>query len=367
MSPEQVEGKPLDPRTDIYSFGVSCYHMLAGQPPFRGQSAFEVALQHVRAEPEPLTSVRPDLPAELCAVVHKMMAKRPEDRYQSCRELLADLSRLREGPVGAQAGGVVTQRLASSGAVPLVDSDSGAQAGTAGRVTGLVPGATTGAPAARPRRRWLPWAVAGSVLLAATGGAALGWVRLQAGTKAAAAQAGTEAAEPRPAPSEAEREKFLQTAVQQYLKPSGATPQEVNNQARLGIDHAVELALFYLDRWKLNEADDLFGKLTAAGDKVPQYLKLGRIGHAIVLGLQDKPEESNKLFVEVVGRKAERDRLLQMPWFRQNPKLQLWIARALEHNEQNAPESFPPQLRPWQEPPPLPKRPADKPAGGRGT
>ena len=62
MSPEQVEGKPLDPRSDIYSFGVTCYHMLAGQPPFRGETAFEVALQHVRAEPEPLGKTRPDLP-----------------------------------------------------------------------------------------------------------------------------------------------------------------------------------------------------------------------------------------------------------------------------------------------------------------
>ena len=50
MSPEQVEGKPLDPRSDIYSFGVTCYHLLAGQPPFRGETAFEVALQHVRSD-----------------------------------------------------------------------------------------------------------------------------------------------------------------------------------------------------------------------------------------------------------------------------------------------------------------------------
>src|SRR5207245_2513385 len=77
MSPEQVEGKAVDPRTDIYSFGVTCYHLLAGQPPFRGQSAFEVALQHVQQGPVPLGQIRPDLPAELCALVHKMMAKRP--------------------------------------------------------------------------------------------------------------------------------------------------------------------------------------------------------------------------------------------------------------------------------------------------
>src|SRR2546423_4754573 len=73
MSPEQVEGKPVDFRTDIYSFGVTCYHLLAGQPPFRGTTPFEVALQHVQKEPEPLAAVRPDLPPELCTLVHKMM------------------------------------------------------------------------------------------------------------------------------------------------------------------------------------------------------------------------------------------------------------------------------------------------------
>jgi hypothetical protein len=208
--------------------------------------------------------------------------------------------------------------------------------------------------------------VAASIVLAATGGAAVGWVRLHAGTRSAAAQGATEALDPRPAPTEAEREKFLQTAVQQYLKPTGTTPQEVNTQARLGVDHAIELAVFYLDRWRLNDAEDLFTKLIAAGDKVPQYLKLGRIGHAIILALQDKPDESNRLFLEAIGRKGERDRLLQMPWFRQNPKLQLWIARALDHNQQNAPDQFPQQLKPWLEPSAAPKRAPDKPSAGRG-
>ena len=59
MSPEQVEGKSVDPRTDIYSFGVTCYHMMAGQPPFRGRLAFEVAVQHVQREPPPLRASAP--------------------------------------------------------------------------------------------------------------------------------------------------------------------------------------------------------------------------------------------------------------------------------------------------------------------
>src|SRR5262245_42557599 len=94
MSPEQVHGQPADHRSDIYSFGVTCYHMLAGEPPFRGSSAFDVAIQHVQGEARLLASLRPDLPPELCAVVHKMMAKRPEDRYQSPREIVHELARL---------------------------------------------------------------------------------------------------------------------------------------------------------------------------------------------------------------------------------------------------------------------------------
>src|SRR6516225_4486878 len=68
MSPEQAQGKPVDPRTDIYSFGVTCYHLLAGHPPFQGQSPLEVALQHVQTEPRPLADIRPDLPPDLCRV-----------------------------------------------------------------------------------------------------------------------------------------------------------------------------------------------------------------------------------------------------------------------------------------------------------
>lgn len=94
MSPEQVEGKPVDPRSDIYSLGVTCYQLLTGKPPFLGDTAVSIAVQHLRTEPSPLTDIRPDLPPELCRIVHKMLAKDPTQRYPNAQELLHDLRSL---------------------------------------------------------------------------------------------------------------------------------------------------------------------------------------------------------------------------------------------------------------------------------
>jgi serine/threonine-protein kinase len=94
MSPEQAEGKPLDPRSDLYSFGVTCYHVLSGQPPFSGDTALSVAVQHLKKTPERLETLRPDLPPGLSRIVHKMLAKDPQDRYQSAGDLLKELRRL---------------------------------------------------------------------------------------------------------------------------------------------------------------------------------------------------------------------------------------------------------------------------------
>jgi eukaryotic-like serine/threonine-protein kinase len=94
MSPEQVNGQKLDQRSDIYSFGVTCYHMLAGETPFRGESAIAVAMQHLQNTPRDLYSRRPDLPKAMCDVVHRMLAKNPDDRYPNAQKVLADLKKL---------------------------------------------------------------------------------------------------------------------------------------------------------------------------------------------------------------------------------------------------------------------------------
>jgi hypothetical protein len=94
MSPEQVSGRELDPRSDVYSFGVTCYQLLCGEPPFRGTTAVQIAMQHLKNPAPPLHQRNPALPRVLCRMVHRMMAKRRSLRYQSAEEVLEDLKTL---------------------------------------------------------------------------------------------------------------------------------------------------------------------------------------------------------------------------------------------------------------------------------
>ena len=94
MSPEQVEGKDVDPRSDIYSLGVTSYQMLAGRPPFDGETALAIAVQHLRNEPIRLESLRPDLPSGLCRIVHQMLAKNPQERFQKPADVLKEMRTL---------------------------------------------------------------------------------------------------------------------------------------------------------------------------------------------------------------------------------------------------------------------------------
>ena len=103
MSPEQAQGRVLDHRSDLYSLGVTFYHMLTGVPPFRADSAVALALKHVNEIPVSLRVHRMEVPPELDRLVLKLMAKNPADRYQSAAEMLADLARVR-GSLQAAGG-----------------------------------------------------------------------------------------------------------------------------------------------------------------------------------------------------------------------------------------------------------------------
>jgi serine/threonine protein kinase len=95
MSPEQVKGRPVDGRSDIFSLGVMLYEMITGEKPFPGQSITTVIYKIVNEEPVPPRQVNPSIHPGISAAVMRALAKEPEHRYHSCREMLEDLRNYR--------------------------------------------------------------------------------------------------------------------------------------------------------------------------------------------------------------------------------------------------------------------------------
>src|SRR5436305_608947 len=103
MSPEQAMGHPIDARTDIYSLGITAFHLLTGKKPFEAKSKVDVMLMQVKT---PLPSILEFVPCDerVAGIVEKMCAKKPGERYQSCDELIAAIDALPR-PLGGREGG----------------------------------------------------------------------------------------------------------------------------------------------------------------------------------------------------------------------------------------------------------------------
>jgi serine/threonine-protein kinase len=93
MSPEQAAGRPLDPRSDVYSLGAMAFFLLTGKPPFERDGVMETIAAHLVEPPRPPRSVNPDVPADLDAVVLRCLAKDPRDRFATVAELDTALRR----------------------------------------------------------------------------------------------------------------------------------------------------------------------------------------------------------------------------------------------------------------------------------
>ncbi|MCI0353194.1 MAG: protein kinase [Acidobacteriales bacterium] len=102
MSPEQVEGKDIDARSDIFSFGSVLYEMVTGKPAFQGKSQISVASAILEKDPEPVSKLQPLTPPALDHAIRVCLAKDPDERWQSARDLLVQLKWIQEA--GSQAG-----------------------------------------------------------------------------------------------------------------------------------------------------------------------------------------------------------------------------------------------------------------------
>ena len=165
LSPEQAQGLPVDPRSDLYSLGCCLYEMLTGTVPFTGATPVAIAYRHVREDPTPPRMLNADVPAPLEAICLKAMAKLPDNRYQTAAEFQSDLERFRNGqPVQA---------------TPLLDAAATTQAiprGDGGSDPTAMLGGATAADYAEPyeeeRRTSVGWIVVSVLALLAVGAAA---------------------------------------------------------------------------------------------------------------------------------------------------------------------------------------------------
>ena len=117
MAPEHIAGHAIDHRADIWSIGVVGYELLAGRRPFDGSNAMAIMKAIVDDQPAPITSLRPDAPASLEAIVQQALAKRPDERYPSSRELLAALEAARQSTLATSTMAAATAPAKGRGAL----------------------------------------------------------------------------------------------------------------------------------------------------------------------------------------------------------------------------------------------------------
>ena len=109
MSPEQLRGKPLDPRTDVYSLTLMTYEMLTGKLPFEGRTQQEMMIARLRNDPIPLRQRRPgmEFPENVEKVLLKGMARNADDRYPTTIEFASELRAAAEAGPGGSSGGML--------------------------------------------------------------------------------------------------------------------------------------------------------------------------------------------------------------------------------------------------------------------
>ncbi len=295
MSPEQAEGEGVDPRSDIYSLGVTAYQMIAGRPPFEGETALSIAVQHLKREPEPLGELRPGLPEPLVEIVHRMLKKEPASRFQSAAELLQELRALE---IEGMEISWPTDVTGPTGA------DWGKQAEVTQQLDTLMKTAT------HPSGRWLRWPSLALLTLAALLVAAAlpqllpprPLLDIDAGSTAVDRKGTVE--EQYVYASLTNGEDALMS-VEKYFPAEGpegnAKNQRFANLARQ------KLGDLYLQQDKLEQAMDCYTNLVNLGPEDPLLQAFGLVGQINVHVQQGELEEINEKIVTIAGLSWDLD------------------------------------------------------------
>ena len=167
MSPEQVRGEPVDPRSDLYSVGCLLYELIVGCPPFNGSNAISIAYQHVSETPVAPADRNPTIPTGIDRIVMKALAKAPADRYQTAERMKADIDGVLSG-----------RRTTGSAAASTADSRKTMGSSASDHI------ALTASPRARRHRH----ALLAMVILLMLGIAGYGYDRFSASQLAAASE-----------------------------------------------------------------------------------------------------------------------------------------------------------------------------------
>ena len=306
MAPEQVEGKQIDQRTDIYSLGVTAYHMIAGHPPYQGETAVEVALKHLRGEAELLETIRPDFSKDICELVQKMMSVDPMKRPQSFAEVLNSLVQI------SNKEKIDLELLASFPSITAIRSST----------TQVFQNSTTGVYKAPVN----PWGVISKTRLLLIG--------VILGTLFLGMIAGRFYAHNQTPPltmisnlqeidedilDNSYSEQSLKQTVDRYLNSNSKSK---NTPGGSGV--CTDLGLLYLGNHKLEDAEKLYQSCKLNN----KYEGLGNLGLGIVYALKSEPNKSQEYLNKV------------SPSFAINicntyPEMKFWLKEAFYFNAQN--------------------------------
>ncbi len=296
MSPEQVSGKSLDPRSDLYSLGVTCYHMLAGRPPFRGETALAVAVKHLRDQPQPLNEIRKDAPLALCKIVHMMMAKKPEDRFPDAAAVIIAIRKI---GMALQQG---TDPVINLPEIEAFSESSGFSEPI--RVPSYLQ-MTTGR-------------VAGSLLLAALVGGGLGVFARPSNPLEAPL---TAASSVKIYGNAAEQLANAMLQVDNFDAFEAVITEFPNSEPEVSMAKE-QLALLHLRQQNFAAADQIFAEFRAMGASRERQYATGLAGKAIIFSLQGDYKSSNRtLQTEVLPYLRQLDpiyRELLFKAYRQN-------------------------------------------------